>query len=107
MRPYFAPTQAQELHWQAMAAETRQEAPLYYRPVWHVNHLVYQGGNPKLKRSSLTGGGFIPQRSLAGKEAPSWKPFTPTLVSTTGGGLVPSRPNFLLALASGASTSQF
>ncbi len=79
-----------------------QEAPLYYRPVWHVGHLVYQGGIPKLKRSSMTGGGFIPVRQWAGKEAPSTQPYATPVGSVTGGGQIPSRPNFLTALFGGA-----
>ena len=53
----------------------KQQPPRYWRPIWHVGHLVYQGGNPILKRSSLTGGGFLPMRDLAGKEQPGWQPY--------------------------------
>jgi hypothetical protein len=81
-----------------------QMAPLYYRPVWHVGHLVYQGGVPKLKRSSLTGGGFIYGRDLAGKEAPGWQPYATPVADFVGGGLIPSRPAFLTGLG-GPETS--
>jgi hypothetical protein len=79
-----------------------QQAPLYYRPVWHVGHLVYQGGIPKLKRSSMTGGGFIPVRQWAGREPPSIQPYATPVTSMTGGGKIPDRPNFLSALFGGA-----
>lgn len=84
-----------------------QRAPLYWRPVWHVGHLVFQGGIPTLKRSSLTGGGFLPMKDLAGREAPSWQPYATPISSQTGGGFTPARPNFTQALAGGADTSQF
>lgn len=85
-----------------------QQIPLWYRPVWHVNHLVYQGGVPKLKRSSMTGGGFLPMKDFAGREAPSWNPYATITQSLAGSGLVAKRPNFLTVLGGGASTtSQF
>ena len=86
-----------------------QYAPMWYRPVWHVGHLVYQGGVPRLKRSSMTGGGFIPAGrqillglSTRGKEAPSWQPYATPVNSMTGSGFIPSRPNFLTRLFGGA-----
>lgn len=86
----------------------QQYAPALYRPVWHVEHLVYQGGNPRLKRSSMTGGGFIPAgRQLLvglptrGHEMPSWQPYATPVVSMTGPGFAPSRPNFLTRLLGG------
>ena len=86
-----------------------QYAPSWYRPVWHVGHLVYQGGIPKLKRSSLTGGGFIPAgRQILiglptrGEEGPSWQPYATPVNSMTGSGFTPSRPNFLTRLFGGA-----
>lgn len=89
-------------------AAVHQEAPKFWRPVWHVNHLVYQGGVPKLKASSLTGGGFLPQRDLAGKEQPSWQPYATPVHSQVGAGYFPSRPNFLTPLlTNGEPTSQF
>lgn len=78
-----------------------QTTPLYYRPVWHVGHFVYQGGVPKLKRSSMTGGGFIPVRQWRGKEPPSIQPYATPVGSFVGGGKVPDRPNFLTALFGG------
>lgn len=79
-----------------------QMAPLYYRPVWHVGHLVYQGGIPMLKRSSMTGGGFIPVRQWRGKSAPAMQPYATPVSSYVGGGQIPARPNFLTALFGGA-----
>lgn len=84
-----------------------QTEPRWYRPVWHVNHLVFQGGVPRLKRSSLTGGGFLPIRDMAGHESPMWQPYATPVISQVGGGLMPSRPNFLTALAGGRQTTQF
>lgn len=85
-----------------------QSAPQLYRPVWHVGHLVYQGGNPKLKRSSLTGGGFIPMRDPPmGHEMPSWQPYATPVASAIGSGFFASRPNFLTPLGGGTSTAQF
>lgn len=79
-----------------------QEAPEYYRPVWHVGHLVYQGGVPALRRASLTGGGFIYERDYAGREGPSWQPYATPVTSQVGSGTLPSRANFLTALFGGA-----
>jgi hypothetical protein len=84
-----------------------QSEPLFYRPVWHVNHLVFQGGNPRLKRQSMTGGGFLPMKDFAGHEQPSWQPYATPVASALGSGFFPSRPNFLQPLLGGQSTSQF
>jgi hypothetical protein len=81
--------------------------PALYTPVWHVGHLVYQGGVPRLKASSLTGGGFLPRKDFAGKEAPMWQPYATPLVSVTGAGFAPSNPNYLLPLGGPTSTTQF
>lgn len=78
-----------------------QQAPLYWRPEWLVGHLVYQGGIPILKRSSMTGGGFLPARQWAGREPPSIQPYATPITSSVGGGLLPKRPNFLTALLNG------
>ncbi len=86
-----------------------QRAPLLWRPVWHVGHLVYQGGVPILKRSSMTGGGFIPHKAgqasflaTRGKEGPGWQPYATPISSMTGSGFAPDRPNFLTRLFGGA-----
>jgi hypothetical protein len=84
-----------------------QAAPERYQPVWHVNHLVYQGGTPRLKAASMTGGGFLPQRSPAGREQPSWAPYATPIHSAVGAGFFAARPNFLTALSGGSQTSQF
>jgi hypothetical protein len=84
-----------------------QKPPAYYRPVWHVNHLVYQGGVPMLKVSSLTGGGFVPQRSWAGREAPSWHAYATPISSAIGAGFFASRPNFLTPLGGPTNVPQF
>ena len=86
-----------------------QWAPSWYRPVWHVEHLVYQGGYPRLKRASLTGSGFIPAgRQIMmglptrGMEQPGWQPYATPISSMSGSGFTPSRPNFLTRLFGGA-----
>jgi hypothetical protein len=86
-----------------------QWEPSWYRPVWHVGHLVYQGGIPNLKQSSMTGGGFIPAgRQILvglptrGHESPSWQPYATPVNSMTGSGFAPARPNFLTRLFGGA-----
>ena len=86
----------------------QQYAPALYRPVWHVGHLVYKGGNPSLKRSSMTGGGFIPAGRMIlsglptrGREGPSWQPYATPISSMTGSGFAPNRPNFLTRLLGG------
>lgn len=84
-----------------------QAAPKYYRPVWHVNHLVYQAGCPILKRSSMTGGGFLPMKDFAGHEAPGWQPYATPVSSQIGGGQLPSRVNFLTLLGGNQETTQF
>lgn len=78
-----------------------QQAPLYWRPEWLAGHLVYQGGVPILKRSSMTGGGLIPARQWRGREPPSIQPYATPVASYVGGGSLPSRPNFLTALFGG------
>jgi len=94
--------------WSTHHPGTMQQPPLWWRPVWRVGHLVYQGGNPILKRSSMTGGGFIPhkpgQMGLAtrGREQPSWQPYATPISSMMGSGTMPSRPNFLTRLFGGA-----
>lgn len=88
-------------NWTKSRPVAEQHAPLWYQPVWHVGHLVFQGGVPRLKASSMTGGGFIPQRQWAGREAPSWQPYATPISSQVGGGTVPARPNFLTALFGG------
>jgi hypothetical protein len=82
-----------------------QAPPSRWRPQWRVGHLVYQGGNPLLKRSSLTGSGFIPMRSLAGREQPMWQPYVTPVSSQVGAGFAPARPNFLSRLAGGVKAA--
>ena len=79
----------------------QQWEPAWFRPVWHVEHLVYKGGIPSLKRSSMTGGGFLPVRQWRGKEPPSLQPYATPVTSVVGGGVMPNRPNFLTSLLNG------
>lgn len=84
-----------------------QAPPALFRPVWHVGHLVYKGGVPDIPRASLTGSGFLPQKAIGGRRAPSWQPYVTPVSSAVGGGAIPSRPNFLQPLSGGTSTAQF
>ena len=89
--------------WTAYHPATVQAPPIYWRPVWHVNNLVYQGGVAILKRDSLTGGGFIPVRDgFAGKQNNVWLNYSTPVSSQVGGGALPKRPNFLTRLFGGA-----
>lgn len=72
-----------------------------WRPEWTVNHLVFQGGIPRQPRYSLTGGGFIPSKSFAGKEGLLLQPYVTPVSSITGGGFIPKRTNFLTQLLNG------
>lgn len=81
------------------------QLPTRRYPQWYVAELPYQGGVPILKRSSMTGGGFVPMRSLAGKEAPSWQPYATPVSSMLGGGQLPSRPPFTTALGGNAAAT--
>lgn len=82
-----------------------QEAPRQWRPEWTVPHLVFQGGVDRIPRYSLTGGGFIPTKSFAGKEGLLYQPYVTPISSQTGGGFVPARPNFLTSLLKGVFQS--
>lgn len=75
-----------------------QGAPTRFRPSWYVPQLVYQSGVPNLPHASLTGGGFLPQKNLYGRQAPGWQPYVQPVTSGVGGGSFPSRPNFLTRL---------
>lgn len=86
----------------ATAANTVQHLPLYYRPVWHVGHLVYQGGFPFLPPAPVNGGGFFPkQDAYRGNEGGAFQNYVTPINSAVGGGSLPSRPNFLTRLLGG------
>lgn len=84
-----------------------QSPPVQWRPQWTVPHLVFQGGQDRIPRYSLTGGGFIPhfkgRTGFAGRENLLIQPYVTPLSSLVGGGQVPSRTNFLTALFKGVS----
>jgi hypothetical protein len=80
---------------------TDQGAPRNWRPEWTVPHLVYQDGQDRIPRYSLTGGGFIPAKSFRGREPLLWQPYVTPIASMVGGGQVPARTNFLTALFKG------
>lgn len=72
--------------------------PARNRPQWYVGYLTFQDGNPRLKRSSLTGSGFVYNRDVTGKFQPVIVLQTSRTSSLTGSGLVPSRFPFLTNL---------
>lgn len=78
-----------------------QGPPRKWRPEWTVPHLVFQDGQDRIPRYSLTGGGFIPKKSFAGREGLLYQPYVTPLSSLVGGGQVPSRTNFLTSLFKG------
>lgn len=78
-----------------------QGAPRKWRPEWKVPHLVYQDGQDRIPRYSLTGGGFIPTKSFRGREPLLWQPYVTPIASMVGGGQVPTRTNFLTSLFKG------
>jgi hypothetical protein len=81
----------------------QQSPPIRWRPEWLVGHLVFQGGNPRLKQSSMTGGGFIALGNAPrGRQQPSTQTYATPVSSAVGGGNVPSRPNYTTGLLGGA-----
>lgn len=67
-------------------------APQRWRPEWLIENLVYQGGVPMLPRSSVTGGGFIPERTFYATEPAIWSAYATPVSAVLGGGFLPSRP---------------
>lgn len=76
-------------------------APLRFRPEWRVGALVFKGGAPDLKASSMTGGGQIYGREFRAYGQQVISTYTPGIASQVGGGQVPARPAFLSALFGG------
>jgi hypothetical protein len=76
--------------------------PGRYIPEWRVGNLVFQSGNPRLKASSMTGGGQIYGHEYTGDFVPLMQAYTTPIISTVGGGQIPARPSFLTALFGGA-----
>lgn len=73
-------------------------------PQWYVGYLVFQGGNPRLKRASLTGSGVIPVKAApAGKFQPTIVGHVGPTVSRTGPGVLPSQMPFLTRLLANQS----
>jgi hypothetical protein len=79
--------------------------PSRVMPQWYVGYLTFQAGNPRLKRSSLTGGGQIYARDYVGKFQPVIIMHTSPTVSTVGSGIVPARTPFLTWLLANPSGS--
>lgn len=75
--------------------------PTRLRPQWYVGYMVFQGGVPNLRKSSMTGGGQIVAQDLGLLHPNVMKDYTPPITSSVGGGQVASRPPFLQALFGG------
>lgn len=89
------------MHW-SMKSFLGYTRPLNYAPQWYVGNLVFQGGNPRLRAGSMTGGGQIYGREYQGVFQPVQVPYATPVVSPVGGGQVLSRPSFMQALFGGA-----
>jgi hypothetical protein len=79
-------------------------------PRWYVGYLTYQGGNPRLKRSSLTGSGVIPAQQFISTFAPSPVSYATPVQSAVGSGtLVAAEPSLtqLLRQVAGGTGRQF
>ncbi len=75
------------------------------RPEWLVGYLTFQGGIPRQRMGSLTGGGQAVANLGGPPGPPVIVPNTSILTSIAGGGMLPARPFFAAPLAGGASTT--
>lgn len=63
-------------------------------PRWYVGYLTFQDGNPRLKRSSLTGGGVIPAKQFISTFQPTIVGYETRVQSAVGSGtLVAAEPS--------------
>jgi hypothetical protein len=77
-------------------------------PRWIVPQFVFQGGNPRIRIGSLTGGGDIYGKPYLGFFQPCVVPQMAPVVSGTGGGATLTAPYQLAGLLGGAvGTSSF
>lgn len=67
-------------------------------PRWYVGYLTFQGGNPRQRIGSLTGGGFVPPRSFDGTFRPVMKGYTPGVNSAVGAATVVAAPMGVVGL---------
>lgn len=79
--------------------------PKKNQPQWYTGYMVFQDGNPRLKRSSMTGGGMIYQHDNPGRFQPVVVLHTSVTASLTGPGSIPSRFPFLTHLLANPSGS--
>lgn len=88
-------------HFQGYATPTK------VKPEWTVPYLVFQGGVPRTRDNSLTGGGQIYGREFQAmfSQPPVIVPNRTPIVSLVGGGSLPSMPASLQALLGGAQGS--
>jgi len=93
--PLYQNNRQMPRHFQGYTAAQR------LRPEWRVQFLVFQGGNPRLKASSMTGGGQIYGHEYGGYFQPVRKSYSTPVTSKVGGGQVAARPGFLQALFGG------
>jgi len=86
--------------WKAFQGYTK---PSMYAPQWYVGNLVFQGGNPRQRQGSMTGGGQIYGHELEGLFQPVIVPYATPVISPVAGGQINANPAFLQALFGGAS----
>ena len=72
--------------------------PMKNTPQWYVNALVFQNGNPRLKRSSLTGGGQLFVGAPSGTFRPVVYVHSSVTTSLLGSGIQPWNAPFLTNL---------
>lgn len=93
----------------ALAALQSQTRPTFHgyaaalrmRPEWRVAFLVFQGGNPRQRKGSLTGGGQMYAHEFEGRAAMLAVPNAPGVRSLVAGGQFPAAAAALAALYGG------
>jgi hypothetical protein len=71
-------------------------------PEWYTGYLVFQGGNPRQRTGSLTGGGQVYGHEYAPLFEPVIQAYSTPVTNLVAGGQIPSNPSFLQALFGGA-----
>lgn len=74
--------------------------PSRVAPQWYVGYLTFRDGKTLLKRSSMTGGGFIYAKDYSGNFQPVIVVHRGPSVSLTGGGILPQHMPGLTSLYS-------
>lgn len=76
-------------------------APTIGRPVWHVGYLVFQGGVPKTRGNSITGGGQIYGHELGLLTANVLKDYSTPVSAQMGSGQIVGLPPEVTVLLGG------